>query len=343
MRFKRAQILAWKGTYPAAAREYEALRSEFPENVDYAFGYAQVLALQGDDKDALNVLRRATKLAPGYEDVWRLYHQLLSQESDDNSSAELSLARSEIARRFPNADWRHEAPRTESPDWIVLAGGSVEHLSDGLPGWNSQFAQLNYAHSNLRQIFVRSAREERFDKTDIQLALGIDWKLPQKWLGGGGVAMVSDANFLPELQYELHLGRSLARGWAFDIRYRRRNYQTAVVDSYIGLVERYVGDFRVALSTGLSHPHGAGNSLAQTVYFNWYATETTALGLSFAYGEEAEAIGAGQILETKVQGITLTGRHKLHRRLTLDWSLGAHEQGDFYRRQYAGVAVSVGI
>ena len=76
--------------------------------------------------------------------------------------------------------------------------------------------------------------------------------------------------------------------------------------------------------------------------FDGYS-DTGSVGLTINSGDEAEAIGNGQVLETAVRGITLSGRHQLNGRIGLQWWLGIHDQGDFYRRRFFGMAVSVGI
>jgi hypothetical protein len=44
-----------------------------------------------------------------------------------------------------------------------------------------------------------------------------------------------------------------------------------------------------------------------------------------------------------VSNLTLTGNEAFSPRLSLGWWLGTHEQGDFYRRDYAGLSVRVGF
>ena len=60
-------------------------------------------------------------------------------------------------------------------------------------------------------------------------------------------------------------------------------------------------------------------------------------------GGQAESLGNGQVLETDVRGITLNGRRAINERVAIQWWLGLHEQGDFYRRRFLGMAVSIGI
>ena len=343
IRFGRAQALVRMGANVEALGEFELLTKDHPENVDYAFGHAQVLSIVGRDSEARAEIARATRLAPGYEDVWRFRHQLLSRQGDEVAMRELARLRQKAETRFPRAKWWRVSTPAESASWTFLGGGSVEQLSGGLPGWNAQFAEISRLNIANTRYFFRVARDERFDRSDSQLAIGADWLVAADWNAGLGMAWAPGAEFQPDAQYSAHVGRQLAKGWNGDIRYRRRSYETAVVDSYAGLIEHYFGDFRAAWSLTLSHLHGAGNSIGHTLYLNWYRTERTSFGISFTRGDETEAIGAGQVLETTVKGLTLTGRHGLTPRVSLDWWLGRHEQGDFYRRQYAGMAVSVGI
>lgn len=111
--------------------------------------------------------------------------------------------------------------------------------------------------------------------------------------------------------------------------------------STMGTVEKYLGDFRIAYALGLSHLHGASNSLNHSLTANWYYSDRSSIGISLNTGEETEAIGPGQVLETDVRGVSVSGRRRLTNRLGLQWWLGLHEQGDYYRRQYVGMALTI--
>jgi YaiO family outer membrane protein len=340
-RFKRAQVLGWKGDYAAARSEYEYLVNESPDNVDYVLGYAQVLTWQGHDARALDELTHARQLAPGYEAVWQLQFRLLSRQNDEASKKALSVFRREVRLQFPHAQWLTEAPEiTVNSRWTVHVGLNVENLSDDLPGWNQQFLEMVSDRNNGSRYFVRAARDERFENSDNTIGGGGDWELADNWFTGVNLHIAPDADFQPDSEYGAHAGRSLSGGWVLNLGYRRRNYDTAIVDSYIATTERYFGNFRAAYALSLSHLHGATDSAGHTLTINWYQTEHRSFGLSINSGEEAEAIGAGQVLITDVRGINLTGRHTLSDRVGLNWWFGIHEQGDFYRRQYAGLAVS---
>jgi YaiO family outer membrane protein len=115
------------------------------------------------------------------------------------------------------------------------------------------------------------------------------------------------------------------------------------VSTWSAEAERYFGDYRAAYTLNASRLHGATTSLSHVLSLGWYPREGLALGVVAATGQEAEVIAPGQILETDVDSFTLTGRHALTPRITLDWWLGTHAQGDIYRRRYAGLAVRYGL
>lgn len=337
--FKRAQILAWMGDYAAARVEFDELVSENPDNVDYVLGHARVLAWQGHDTEALLELGHARQLAPDYEAVWQLQFQLLSRQENEAARESLGEFRSEAEQRFPQAPW---LPAAEiSSHWTLLAGLNVENLSNNLPGWNQQFLELISSRSNGARYFIRASRYERFGTSDSAVGVGGDWQLVHNWFAGVNVHIAPGAQFQPDYEYGAHAGRALPGDWVVDLQHRRRHYDTAIVDSYIATTEHYFGNFRAAYALGLSHLHGASNSLGHTITFNWYQNDHTSFGVSFNNGDEAEAIGAGQVLVTRVRGVTLTGRRALNERIGLNWWLGTQEQGNFYRRQYAGIAVSI--
>jgi YaiO family outer membrane protein len=343
MRFRKAQILGRQSKHDAALREYEILLARYPDDVDFIFGHAQILMQQDASERALVDLRHASELAPDYEDVWRLYYRALSLQSRDTTSGEMQRVREHAALQFPDAGWWHELPEAESPAWTLQAGGSIEHLSGGLAGWNSGFAEVSYSGATNQRYFARGSRDERFGQSDVQLSAGADWQLPDDWFAGAAIASSAGAAFLPRSQYDLHAGRQVAKGWVIGLGYRRRSYASDTVTTLNGTLERYFGDFRAAWTLGVSALNSGSDSVGQVLGLNWYLNDATSFGASINFGEEAEAIAPGLVLKTRVRGATLTGRYQLNDRVSLDWWLGIHEQGDLYRRQYAGMAVSVGI
>lgn len=340
-RFELARILASREQYAQALTHYELLVREHPENVDYSFGRAQVLAWMGSDAKALTELERAKRLAPDYEDVWKLQFAVANRQLEHNMYIE--ALRAEAKTRFPKSTWWRDLDTDQEFEWQLTVGGVYENLSDGLPDWNSQFAEVSWQRNTGSLYFSRLTRDERFDQTDTQFAVGSEWQLPGAWFAGLALATSDDPSFQANNGATAHIGRWLADGWGMDFRWQQKHYDTATVSTYTVLAEKYFGNYRAAYSLNASRLHSEQTSFAHLLTLNWYVTDRTSFGIGMATGEEAEVIVPGQILRTDIRSATLSGRHKLNRRITLNWWVGTHEQGTFYRRSYAGLAFSIGL
>lgn len=336
-RFAAGRELMHDGNFDAALAVFDELHDEFPADVDYAFARGQALAALGRDRDALAQLQEAIRLAPHYEAVWRARYALLARQPDP---AELDAFRERAALRFPTATW-WQPPRTAPQQrWTLLLGGGREYLSNDLPDWDSRFAELSFRPDDSRRFAVRLGRDARDDVGDTSTGVSAEWQLDD-WFAGAGAGYAHSPAFQPRTRFELHAGKVLRDGWVASLRFRHRAYDAATVSGFAGTFEKYVGDYRLAYVLGWSQLHGASGFMSHGLSGNWYYAEESAVGLSLSAGREAEAIGGGRVLETDVAGIALSGRHRLNRRLGLQWWLGVHEQGDLYRRRFLGMAVSI--
>ncbi len=338
-----ARLLSQDGRYDEALGEYEQLIAAYPNDVDHSLARAQVLSWMGQDREALNELERAKNLAPDYEDVWRLQFALLGRQHDAASESALIVLRDDAIARFPEATWTTAPGSVKSIEWELTVGAAYEQLSKDLPDWNNQYVQLDWIRNSDERYFGRIARDARFDSSDQQFALGGNWRVLQDWNWGAEINASPSADFQPESGFALHAGRSLGRDWIADASFRQRRYTNAIVSTYGGALQRYFGNYRAAYGLNVSHLHGLGNSLAHTLSIDWYMTEQDSLRLTVADGEEAEAVGAGQVLETPVTSLTLSGRHAFNDRVALSWWTGTHRQGSYYRRSYVGLALTVGL
>lgn len=341
LRLRRARVRSYVGDYDTALNALDALREEYPHDVDYALARAQVLARQGRDREALDDLRQAAALAPEYEEVWEFRYTLLSRQPAEKVQLERDAVLREAAARFPRASWWRSTEEVPAAQWTVLVGAGHENLDNDLPSWNQQFIEFSRDHGSAGRYRVSVARDERFDNSDLSILLGGDILFASDWSAGFDFTFVDDAEFQPDYGYSTYVGKSLQDGWIVSLSYRRREYEAATVGSAMGTVEKYLGDFRIAYALGLSHLHGASNSLNHSLTANWYYSDRSSIGISLNTGEEAEAIGPGQVLETDVRGVSVSGRRRLTNRLGLQWWLGLHEQGDYYRRQYVGMALTI--
>jgi YaiO family outer membrane protein len=341
--YTRARQLDQDGRHADALVLFDTLHSEYPENVDYLFARALVLSRLGRDGEALDDLRIASGLAPSYEDVWRLRYALLVQQQDAGFAEERTEVRSESSARFPLAPWLQVAEEEPGDPWLVTVGAGYDSLSNGYPSWNNQFVEARFLPDADKSVHVRLGRDERAAAADTSMGLGGEINISSDWFAGAEVVVANDPFYLADFAFSVHAGKALADGWVVDLRYQKKEYANATVGSAIGMIEKYYGDFRFAYVLNWSRLHGASNFASHIGTLNWYYNERGSVGVAVNTGKEAEPIGNGQVLETSVRGISLTGRRDMGDRFTLHWWLGLHDQGDFYRRQFLGMAVSIRI
>ncbi|MDJ0699798.1 MAG: YaiO family outer membrane beta-barrel protein [Woeseiaceae bacterium] len=342
-RFAEARQLFRDGELSAALGGLDTLRADYPDDVDYMLIRAQVLARMGRDPEALDELRLASKLAPGYEDVWRTRYSLLMRQQDQGPSPELLEVQDAAAARFPDSSWWRAPAAEQSADWLVSVGAGYDSLSRNLPNWNNQFAEILYRQAGGRFYRARVARDERAATADTSFGIGAETPLPDDWFAGADVSLASDPFYQADIGYSLYAGKVLEDGWVANLRYRRKEYASATIGSAVAGVEKYAGDFRLAYSLSVSRLHGGSSFMNHVATGNWYIDADTSVGITLSTGDEAEAIGNGRVLETDVASLTLSGRQQFGERYSLQWWVGVHDQGELYRRRFLGMAVSIRI
>jgi len=102
-RFLLARILAWQDKRVEALAEYDRLLAEKPNNSDYLLGKSLVLVRGGQAQAALPLLRKARRLSPDYEDVWRLQVQALRAVGGESGKRQARIVESGAGRRFPHS------------------------------------------------------------------------------------------------------------------------------------------------------------------------------------------------------------------------------------------------
>lgn len=340
LRYELARVLGYSGSTEAALAQFDALLARYPDNADYLLGRAQMLARLGRDAEALEATARALRLAPDYEDVWRLRLRLAERSTEPALTA---VVRREIEARYPAADWWRRAPAEPDYRRSLSLGLSDERLSSPLPGWSQRFVRVDWRTPAGGALFGELYRDERFGRTDVSANAGLSWRVLPEWRLGGAFGAAANADFEPTRELALDAQRSFGGAWGTELQYRRREYDGAAVSTYSFTGDRYLAEFRVAYRVSYSRLHGASSSMGHALVLAWYPTDMRSLGVTLGAGEEIERVQLDDLLRTRVSSVTLTGHEALSARWALNWWLGTHEQGDFYRRRYAGLAIRVGF
>lgn len=342
LRFQNAREAAQAGDFDRAMKEYEKLMLEEPDNVDYVFGYAQALFWSNEIRRSLRFLEQARKLAPDYEDIWKLEYRARVTSTRKGSSASLDQFQQLAAARFPNAEWHRRTGNIDSKKYRWEFSASREYLDNGAPDWkqvNALFGR-NLAENVL--LTLSASTLNRFGTTDTQFGFGGSLAVGANWTATGGFAVSSSPNFLPDTAIDLGLSRRFEHGWVGGARWRRRDYENAPVDSFGLVIERYLGRYRIAYSLDRARL-SSEQALTHALTVNFYADSGSQLGVILATGEEVEIVGPGQLLKTDVTSIAFTGRHPVNEYLSLGWRLATHRQGQFYRRNAIGISISGGF
>ena len=341
-RYQSARAAAQAGEFERALQEYEALLLEDANNVDYLFGYGQALFWSDDVQRSIHVLEKARKLAPDYEDVWKLEYRALNIEALNQSRESIDEFRQLAVERFPNADWYLETEVTVSRKYRWELSAVREQLDNGAPDWEQLNFFIGRELTEKALVTLSASTFSRFGERDTQFGAGASLDVGENWAVVGGFAVSSSPNFLPETAIDLGLSRRFERGWVGGARWRRRDYETSSVDLFGLITERYFGKYRFAYSLDSAHL-SSEQALAHALTLNFYADSGYQLGVVLATGEEVEIIGPGRLLKTDVDSIALTGRHPINEYLSFGWLLSTHRQGDFYRRNAVGVSISGGF
>ena len=105
-RFLLAQVLAGQeGKTSDALAEFDRLLSDYPTNTDLLLGKAEVLQRLGKAADALPLLKKARRLAPNQEQIWRAQINALLEAGGESRMRQVRLIQAAAAQRFPDSNW----------------------------------------------------------------------------------------------------------------------------------------------------------------------------------------------------------------------------------------------
>lgn len=222
----------------------------------------------------------------------------------------------------------------------VAVSYSRESLTNDRGVWHE--ASLNVVHKfSQRKVVYGSYREtERFLLRDRQAMVGFYQPLDDKWTLLLEASASPTHRVLAKWSGMAQVERSLGRGWIAHAGFRRTELSEAKVNITKLGFEKYWDLNRAAYSLSLNNLQGLGTSPSQRVQYNrYYGREASAVGVSFAFGEEVEKIGPGNVLKSNIRNLSFSGKHYFDKNWGVDYGYTFHKQGNFYNRRGLRIGV----
>lgn len=330
-----ARDCARAGRPDEALAQYDLLLKVNADNPDWLLGRAQALMALGRPEQALPGLERARRLAPAYEDVWRVNVAAL-ERLDRRAEAEALLG--EARRAFPAADWpaarlaaMREQRITANGDRLSL-GASYEDLSDGLDSWKGATIDLSHPLDARNRLHGGLNGERRFDESDFQFTAGWSARLDDRWSASVFADFTANAEFLPDWSATAELGRALPGQRALSLRARHTEYEAVDVESFAGTIEQYLEVLRVSYTLTAASPTDLGWSWGHVLRVARDYGDGSHATLALGYGKEAETVAPGVVLVTRNRSLSANGLHWRSAAWGIAWEAGWYEQGDLYDR-----------
>lgn len=225
------------------------------------------------------------------------------------------------------ADAQVAAPRTE-----IEATASRETLSKGLPAWTSHQLLIEH-HQADRQVLYGGWRDtSRFGLRDDEIHGGAYLPLGSALLWQIEAGVSETHRVLARHYGQLTANFQLAPGWGIYCGGRRSSYDAGNTSVFNLGAERYLGNDRFAYTLFAGGPDGAATVSSHRLQWTRHYGDRRWVGVSLAEGREAERIGSGTFVTTRVASLALAGQHEFARAWSLVWEAGRQNQGDLYTR-----------
>lgn len=337
--FSRARNAVQHEDLECARAIYGRLVLDNPDNVDFTFGYAQVLHWSGAHAEALRLLILSRALSPDYEDVWKLEAQVRLRMIESGDAGELNDFLDEANIRFDNPSWAQNLEPKKPPRFRWLVSATRDYLDSDSADWQRYDLLFGAFLNDNTEAYLTATSSERFVSVDHQAGVGIRLNIFDLWSIDSGIKHVSAPTHLPELEIWLGAMRKFGNNWVGHLRLASRRYLEDRLQLTTIAAERYAGAFRFEYALGISN-FASEVGLGHRLSVDHYLASGARLGFIAAFGEELETLELGQLTRTDTRSAVLIAGIPFSDRLELGLSLGVHDHGDFYRRITLGVSAS---
>lgn len=228
-----------------------------------------------------------------------------------------------------------QAQEPVAPTWEARAEAQRDSLDHGKPGWKEELAQLAWKPKQGLAIFGAARATERFNLRD------------REGYGGAYVSLTPSLDLHVEASASqthhvlarhatlAELSHKLGDGWVGSLAAKSARYETGNVQTAIGTIEKYAGDWRLGYTGYLSRPESGPWGASHRLSATWSRGTLTYASGSIGFGREIENVVPAGLLVTDVRSATLGGGIEVVRNLGVGIELGYVHQGDLYTRRHA--------
>ncbi|MCG2583962.1 YaiO family outer membrane beta-barrel protein [Massilia sp. TS11] len=221
--------------------------------------------------------------------------------------------------------------------WQAALSSTRDQLSNGGSDWTEHSLSLRRVNGRHLNAGLELSQTERFGLRDQRVAADGSLQVLPELSFTGEAAYSSSHHVLARDMLGGGLLWEAAHGWLLQAAVRTSGYANVRVNQFTLGAERYTGDFSHALLLRSAHAYGSAAHSAEW-RSNWYYSDTDAVSLSLAAGQEASQLGS-RVLLTSSRTLAVTGHHSLDAHWTLQYGLARTRQPDLYNR----TSISLGL
>jgi YaiO family outer membrane protein len=206
----------------------------------------------------------------------------------------------------------------------------IDRLTNQYAQWSHQAVDVVLPMKEQGLLYVEGMSAHRYGAQDQDLYGAYSLPFEQGTLSvEGGYA--TPAQFLARSLYGVNWNGRLPQGFGFSIAFRQRYYSTSSAEAYGLGLEKYLGDFRVALGgtrSTLNHQQPQWSMHAQIQWMR----ERSRWGFTFATGLEPEMVALGSLASVRTELYQVENVTPLSSDVSLVAALWHAKQGYHFER-----------
>lgn len=226
----------------------------------------------------------------------------------------------------------------QTPVQRITLGAEHSGLSGPYADWNGQSVRYLRQWSTRAVFEAELGHSHRYGLHDTEAAVGGSLPLAEQLTLGLRATYSPTHQVAPRHSASANLQWEFRRAWLLHGGWRHTRYDATPVNTGSLKLEHYFGDWSALAAVHATRALGRDTRSYELRASRYYG-EGSSVGLILSRGDEATALGAGNVVLARVQALALVGRHGVSGPWALRYSLSRTEQGSFHTRTGASVGV----